>query len=148
MIISELKTGNYVKLNRVNFEDFEDADLNRELSNKVFTIKEINKENGDVCLVSDSGEAITVKVDLLKPIKIDSDILKRLSQFKHIGDLNLPTLDLYVCNSIINKPINLRIEKHSDTFLSKIEIDCIEIQYLHELQNIFKSISGEDLILK
>ena len=135
MKINELRIGNYVSFNDVWY-------------------KIVEIENDRVLIEYHNGETDYCHIDYIEPIKLTRDILINIGCFmRGYNEIYSKTLcidyyDYYISYQNVkdNKYSFLVSGYKNDELKRQIRLD--NIQYLHELQNIFFSFTNQELEIK
>ncbi len=135
MIKKEFKKGNYVKIRNNEIDENEKSIIN---DKKEYKILDINDEYAKIQF----NEITNVLIRELNPIKISLEHISRLTQFSNY--IEEPTVIIYTCE---NLSIDICIYKNGQIIL-KTEIDNKVVEHLHQLQNVFYDITGEELEFK
>ena len=94
-----------------------------------------------VMLIRKDQSTFTVKLDRIKPISITDKILSDSKMIELCGCYYFWQNSMFFINKLVkvNKSTAWNVYATSETHLT-------EIRYIHELQNIFFSLCGEELV--
>jgi len=128
----ELRLGNCVEIGlNVNFDAF------------YSTIEEISN-NTNVVLVKDGNTLRCMPLELIKPIPLTEEWLLKLGAIKAYGKIYL---------SLTNLKAEIHFDIYRDGIVSTIhssfcELILDEIKFVHQLQNLYFALTGEELTIK
>ena len=110
---------------------------------------QISSFNSDFIYIDIEEDYIDVEIDNVHPIPINIAWLKRIGfeYFKGVYKIRISE-DKYIRGQIFNDIFNCCIDEHSSDIEGVININIGNYKFVHQLQNLHYSLTGQELTIK
>ena len=128
---NELRIGNYIQAN-----------------GPIMEVKSINENEVSLYLHGSEADNWDEEIEKCTGVPLSPEILERCGFIKHVNS------NKYWVFYVLDNGFHVGFAKHSEPSAGVREGVCyygenyIELQYLHQLQNLLYALAGEELILK